>query len=42
MTVNVDVTTMENTVFRRDGIWFVAENAKNESEIRRENNEYIK
>ncbi|MCR5742975.1 MAG: AAA family ATPase [Lachnospiraceae bacterium] len=42
-----DVTTMRNTVFRRDEIWFAALNDKHESEIyslyeiRRENNERI-
>lgn len=42
-----DMTTMKNTVFRRDEIWFAAENAKHESEIyslyeiRRENNERV-
>ena len=42
-----DMTTMQNTVFRRDEIWFAAENDKNESEIyslyeiRREDNERI-
>ncbi len=42
-----DVTTMRNTVFRRDEIWFAAENDKHESEIyslyeiRREDNERI-
>ena len=40
-----DMTTMKNTVFRRDEIWFAAENTRHESEvyslyeIRRENNE---
>lgn len=28
-----DITTMKNTVFRRDEIWFAAENANHESEI---------
>lgn len=43
-----DMTTMSNTVFRRDEIWFAAENANHESElyslaeIRGENNERIK
>lgn len=42
-----DVTTMRNTVFRRDEIWFAAENEKHESEIyslyeiRREDNERV-
>ena len=42
-----DVTTMRNTVFRRDEIWFAAENDKHESEIyslyeiRREDNERV-
>ena len=42
-----DVTTMKNTVFRRDEIWFAAENAEHESEIyslydiRREDNERV-
>lgn len=42
-----DMTTMKNTVFRRDEIWFSAENDNHESEIyslyeiRRENNERI-
>ena len=42
-----DMSTMKNTVFRRDEIWFAAENAKHESEIyslyeiRRENNERV-
>lgn len=42
-----DMTTMKNTVFRRDEIWFAAENKKHESElyslyeIRRENNERV-
>ena len=42
-----DMTTMKNTVFRRDEIWFAAENERHESEIyslyeiRRENNERI-
>ena len=42
-----DMTTMKNTVFRRDEIWFAAANADHESEIyslyeiRRENNERI-
>ena len=42
-----DMTTMKNTVFRRDEIWFAAENEKHESEIyslyeiRRENNERV-
>lgn len=42
-----DMTTMKNTVFRRDEIWFAAENKNHESEIyslyeiRRENNERV-
>lgn len=42
-----DMNTMKNTVFRRDEIWFAAENEKHESEIyslyeiRRENNERV-
>lgn len=42
-----DMATMKNTVFRRDEIWFAAENAKHESsiyslyEIRREDNERV-
>lgn len=42
-----DLTTMRNTVFRRDEIWFAAENERHESElyslyeIRREDNERI-
>ena len=42
-----DVTTMRNTVFRRDEIWFAAENDDHESEIyslyeiRREDNERV-
>lgn len=42
-----DMTTMKNTVFRRDEIWFAAENEEHESEIyslyeiRRENNERV-
>ena len=42
-----DMTTMKNTVFRRDEIWFAAADAKHESEIyslyeiRRENNERV-
>lgn len=42
-----DVTTMRNTVFRRDEIWFAAENDNHESEIyslyeiRREDNERV-
>ena len=42
-----DMTTMKNTVFRRDEIWFAAENAEHESEIyslydiRREDNERV-
>ena len=42
-----DMTTMKNTVFRRDEIWFAALNGKHESEIyslyeiRREDNERI-
>ncbi len=42
-----DMTTMKNTVFRRDEIWFAAENRNHESEIyslyeiRREDNERI-
>lgn len=42
-----DMTTMKNTVFRRDEIWFAAENEKHESEIyslyeiRREDNERV-
>lgn len=42
-----DMTTMKNTVFRRDEIWFAAENANHESEIyslyeiRREDNERV-
>ena len=42
-----DMTTMKNSVFRRDEIWFAAENADHESEIyslyeiRRENNERV-
>ncbi len=42
-----DMTTMRNTVFRRDEIWFAAENAEHESEIyslyeiRREDNEHV-
>lgn len=42
-----DMTTMKNTVFRRDEIWFAAENQKHESEIyslyeiRREDNERV-
>lgn len=42
-----DMTTMKNTVFRRDEIWFAAENTRHESEvyslyeIRRENNERV-
>lgn len=42
-----DMTTMKNTVFRRDEIWFAAENPNHESEIyslyeiRRENNERV-
>ena len=42
-----NMTTMKNTVFRRDEIWFAAENEKHESEIyslyeiRRENNERV-
>lgn len=27
------MTTMKNTVFRRDEIWFAAENERHESEI---------
>ena len=42
-----DLTTMKNTVFRRDEIWFAAQNENHESEIyslheiRRENNERV-
>lgn len=42
-----DMTTMKNTVFRRDEIWFAAENEERASEIyslyeiRRENNERV-
>lgn len=42
-----DMSTMRNTVFRRDEIWFAAENENHESEIyslyevRRENNERV-
>ena len=42
-----DMTTMKNTVFRRDEIWFAAENRNHESEIyslyeiRREDNERV-
>jgi hypothetical protein len=42
-----DMTTMKNTVFRRDEIWFAAENENHESEIyslyeiRREGNERV-
>lgn len=42
-----DMTTMKNTVFRRDEIWFAAENASHESEIyslyeiRREDHERV-
>jgi AAA15 family ATPase/GTPase len=42
-----DMTTMKNTVFRRDEIWFAAENQNHESEIyslyeiRREDNERV-
>ena len=42
-----DMTTMKNTVFRRDEIWLAAENERHESEIyslyeiRRENNERV-
>ena len=42
-----DMTTMKNTVFRRDEIWFAAENGRHESElyslyeIRRENDERV-
>ena len=42
-----DMTTMKNTVFRRDEIWFAAENPNHESEIyslyeiRREDNERV-
>jgi hypothetical protein len=42
-----DMTTMKNTVFRRDEIWFASENAYHESEIyslyeiRREDNERV-
>lgn len=42
-----DMTTMRNTVFRRDEIWFAASNEKHESEIyslyeiRREDNERV-
>ena len=42
-----DVTTMKNTVFRRDEIWFAAEDDNHESEIyslyeiRREDNERV-
>jgi hypothetical protein len=42
------MTTMKNTVFRRDEIWFAAENENHESEIyslyeiRGEDNERIK
>ena len=42
-----DIATMKNTVFRRDEIWFAAENPNHESEIyslyeiRRENNERV-
>ncbi len=42
-----DMATMQNTVFRRDEIWFAAENANHESEIyslyeiRREDNERV-
>lgn len=42
-----DMTTMKNTVFRRDEIWFAAENKEHASEIyslyeiRRENNERV-
>ena len=42
-----DMTTMRNTVFRRDEIWFSAANKNHESEIyslyeiRNENNEHI-
>lgn len=42
-----DMTTMKNTVFRRDEIWFAAENSNHESEIyslyeiRREDNERV-
>lgn len=42
-----DMTTMKNTVFRRDEIWFAAANEKHESEIyslyeiRREDNERV-
>lgn len=41
------MTTMKNTVFRRDEIWFAAENERHEREIyslyeiRRENNERV-
>ena len=43
-----DMSTMKNTVFRRDEIWFAAENAEHASEIyslyeiRREDNERVK
>ena len=43
-----DMYTLKNTVFRRDEIWFAAENAKHESEIyslyeiRNEDNERVK
>jgi hypothetical protein len=42
-----DMTTMKNTVFRRDEIWFASENENHESEIyslyeiRREDNERV-
>ena len=42
-----DITTMKNTVFRRDEIWFAAANPQHESdlyslyEIRREDNERV-
>ena len=42
-----DMTTLKNTVFRRDEIWFAAENEAHESEIyslydiRREDNEHV-
>lgn len=42
-----DMTTMKNTVFRRDEIWFAAQNSNHESEIyslyeiRREDNERV-
>ena len=42
-----DLTTMKNTIFRRDEIWFAALNDENSSEIfslydiRREDNEHV-